>query len=248
MDVYPELLTHLAVRASKRFLAQDGKTLSEVLAKELAEFEQSHKTTLTTVQLRTVCQMANRATHKKKFAKDRHVKFDLTTPESVRGAAPKPVKPVKTHGPMPSLENHGRSAVIASGKPIEKKASMFDRDALPGRRKVIKAQRAEDVAQSVRTLVRELEKTASADLPPEEVLGLAVVLESKSGGVGRLTQIVNGVLDRISDGVDLEKVASFTGMTPDETHPLVQSMNSLLHAAAEYAAASRATGDVWVDG
>ena len=244
MEVYPELLTEMAIRATKAYFRADGKLdLSAIIADQLVRFKRRHKTDLTSKQLRTVCQMTNRAVHKNAFKKNRLVKFKLTTPASVaRAGAPKAEKATAAVE-LPVLRNHGRRRVVSSAPKAKKKPKVPLRDKLPGHRSQVKLARADNLQERLGDLSGVLTK-ALRTLSPEEVLGLAVVLDGNRG-TNVLTNLLSGVLEKKAN-VDFEKVASYTGMTPEKTHPLVAVMNSLLDAADEYTVASRRLDSAWV--
>ena len=244
MEVYPELLTEMAINAAKAFFRSDQKgSLPKIVAEELERFKRIHKTDLTDTQLQTVCQMANRAVHKNAFKKNKLVKFELATVKKVRsGGKTKPAKEVPPTQ-LPMLTKQGRRKITASAPKETKKKHLSMRTRLPGHRQQAKRESADTVQERFGDLTGVLNK-AIRHLTAEEVLGLAVVLDAKRGS-NVLTKLVQGALEK-NASMDLNKVASFTGMTPEADHPVVAAMSALLDAAEEYQAASRRLDNAWV--
>lgn len=244
MEVYPELLTEMAIGVAKDYFRADGKKdLAQLIADAMARFERTHKAKLTNTHLRTVCQMANRAVHKNAFKKDRLVKFDLATVARVRAAASPKEETPSAALELPALRSQGRRRVISSAPKTKKKPKIPIRDKLPGRRSQTKLEKADVLRERLGDLSGVLTK-ATRNLTPEEILGLAVVLDGTRGS-SVLTNLLSGVFEKQAS-VDFEKVASYTGMTPEKDHPVVAAMGALLDAAEDYKEASRRLEHAWV--
>jgi hypothetical protein len=229
MDIYPELLAHASTSAVKSFV-KDGGSLSEKVALAIRRVESQNKVTFSEQHIATTCRMANRATHGVLFQKDRYVKFELASPSKVKEAMKKMSTTSSTTtktlvSVVPKIRPSGEMAATAKAPPaekIEKKAEL-----LPG----AAARKANDLARNVTVRLSDLRECLNdnSDLPTEEIIALGVVLDAQ-----RATRTLTNLLTAVFDDADMEKVASYTGMTPEKGHPIVDRMIRLLDAAEEY--------------
>jgi len=245
MEVYPELLTEMAITIVKAFFHNEGKKdLSTLVAENVARFARIHKgKALTDTHVRTLCQMVNRAVHKNAFKKHRLVRFKLASLAKVRlgGRARKEAK-----GPpltLPELRRVGPVSHTSKAKKAKRKPKIPLRDKLPGHRHLKKTAAAEVLSESLGDLTGTV-NAALRKLPPEELMGLAVVLDRGHGSTV-LTRVMQGALEKTAD-IDFDKVAQYTGMTPSAEHPVVASMTSFLTAVAAYTDASAKLEGAWV--
>jgi len=229
-DVYPEILTEMAISVTKSFLKGDGKIpLADLLAKELARVESSQKMSLTKTHMDTVCQMINRAVHKNLFKDNRFVEFDLVTPKAVRTAMTPKKEKAMAAMELPDLHSSGEKRVVSKEPKIEKTANLVWRDKLPGLRKRERRDAAEQVTAElgkVATLIDESLKS----IPPEEIIALAVIVDTQRGG-SLLTKTFGRPLEKTAN---LNKVAAYTGMAVEDDHPLVKAMTEFLDAVELY--------------